>query len=76
MIALDGSTTASARCHSSGDVPAFPFIAIGSGNGATGRHRTLDGRCFFPAPTTNICIPLMLTALRLRRTSLGIDQKG
>jgi hypothetical protein len=54
----------------------IPFKAIGSGNGATGRHRTLDGRCFFPAPTTNICIPLMLTALRLRRTSLGIDQKG
>src|SRR5262245_6431722 len=27
------------------------------------QHRTLDGRCFFPAPTTNIRIPLMLTAL-------------
>jgi hypothetical protein len=73
MIALDGSIRA---LRFERDVPAFPFKAIGSGNGATGRHRTLDGRCFFPAPTTNICIPLMLTALRLRRTSLGIDQKG
>jgi len=70
MIALDGSTTASARCHSNGDVPAFPFKAIGGGNGATGSHCNLDGRCFFPAPTTNLRIPLMLTALD---RSKGVD---
>jgi len=62
MIALDGSTTASARCHSNGMCRHFRSKQQGSGNGATGRHRTLDGRCFFPAPTTNIRIPLMLTA--------------
>jgi hypothetical protein len=49
MIALDGSIRG---LRFERDVPAFPFKAIGSGNGATGRHRTLDGRCFFPARHT------------------------
>jgi hypothetical protein len=37
---------------------------MGGNNGAIGGHRILNGRCFFPAPTT-IRIPPIRTALRL-----------
>ena len=47
---------------------------MGSSSGATGRHRTLNGRCFLSGPNDNIRVPLMLAARLMRRASLECNK--